>query len=296
MKVFISWSKDRSKLVAELFSGWIKCVIQSVQPWISSQDIQDGELWFPGINKQLAQVSTGVIFITQENKNEPWILFEAGGLAKGLEKNRVVLFLVDLTPDDLLIGPLASFNQTRHDKEGVKRLVNNINQWVASPLDPKTLDSVFEKFWPDFEKQFHEIISASKSVPITVTTTSAPADDYSQNNDLLKEILKTVRSLSVNKQRPLGKNDSAVILDRISDSMLSEVLKYTVANQFLGEYKLLKSQTPEAILTILRSTFVKLFLNNGKTVPAELFTERINNLYHVINDNETLTEAEFTLL
>ena len=84
MKVFLSWSGERSKAVAELLNNWLCCVIQAARPWISTRDIDRGALWFSEINEQLQDTSVGIICLTQENKNKPWILFEAGALTKGL--------------------------------------------------------------------------------------------------------------------------------------------------------------------------------------------------------------------
>jgi hypothetical protein len=42
MNVFISWSGERSKKVAELLDNWLQCVLQSVKPWMSSRGIDRG--------------------------------------------------------------------------------------------------------------------------------------------------------------------------------------------------------------------------------------------------------------
>ena len=118
MKIFISWSGDRSRAVAELLRDWIKCVLQATQPWISARDIDRGAIWFSEIGNQLQDCTVGIICITQENKNKPWILFEAGALAKGLTSSRVCTLLVDLTPADLQ-NPLAQFNHTNNDRDGM---------------------------------------------------------------------------------------------------------------------------------------------------------------------------------
>jgi len=89
MKVFISWSGDRSKKVAELLDDWIQCVIQAVNPWMSSKDIDRGALWFTEITDQLANTSIGIVCLTKENRNKPWILFESGALAKGLTEEKL---------------------------------------------------------------------------------------------------------------------------------------------------------------------------------------------------------------
>jgi len=101
MRVFISWSGERSKKVAELLDTWLRCVIQAVEPWMSSKDIDRGSLWFSEISDQLSSVSLGIVCLTQDNKEKPWILFEAGALAKGLTSTRVCTLLIDVSTQDV---------------------------------------------------------------------------------------------------------------------------------------------------------------------------------------------------
>lgn len=44
MKLFISWSGEKSKDVANLLHKWISSVIQAIHPWISTQDIETGSI------------------------------------------------------------------------------------------------------------------------------------------------------------------------------------------------------------------------------------------------------------
>lgn len=92
MKVFLSWSGERSKAVAELLNDWLCCVIQAARPWVSTRDLDRGSLWFGEINEQLKDTSIGIICLTQENRVRPWILFEAGALAKGLSTSQYALY------------------------------------------------------------------------------------------------------------------------------------------------------------------------------------------------------------
>lgn len=126
MRVFLSWSGERSRRVAELLDDWLQCVIQAADPWMSSKDIDRGALWFSEITDQLANTAIGVVCLTKENKNKPWILFESGALAKGISSNRVCTFLVDLKPTDIE-NPLAQFNHSLPNKNGVWDLVRTIN-------------------------------------------------------------------------------------------------------------------------------------------------------------------------
>lgn len=205
MKVFLSWSKPRSQRVAELLNNWIPCVLQSVETWFSSQNIEDGELWFNSIQGQVAEIINGVICLTKENVNEPWILFEAGGLAKGLEKSRIYILLIDLSSNDILLSPLSAFNHTKPTEDGIRKLMHVINGRTVKPISPSVVDQVFNKFWPDFETKFNQIIATTEPV------NEGNQEQVEVGNDkdiqrLLEEILKNVRT---NSSKKVVRNNSA---------------------------------------------------------------------------------------
>lgn len=186
MKVFISWSGARSKATAELLSDWLKCVIQAIRPWISTRDIDRGALWFSEISDQLKDTTVGIVCLTHENKNRPWILFESGALAKGLSSNRVCTLLVDLKPADLE-DPLAQFNHTLPDKDGLWSLVRTLNSCLGtSGLDERILEQVFATYWEQFDSKFKQVL---KQFP-----PSEKPEPRSEKN-LLAEILDNTRML-----------------------------------------------------------------------------------------------------
>ena len=82
MDVFISWSEDRSRIIAEALKEWMPLVINDVQPWLSSKDIEPGARWSAEVAAKLESTGYGIICLTPGNALMPWILFEAGGTIK----------------------------------------------------------------------------------------------------------------------------------------------------------------------------------------------------------------------
>lgn len=173
--------------VAEMLSEWIKCVLQASEPWISTQHIDKGAVWFSEISDQLRDTAAGIVCLTQENKNKPWILFETGALAKGLSASRVCTFLVDLSSTDIE-DPLAQFNHTTPERASVLRLVKTLNSCLENGrLDERILTQVFDTYWPKFESDFKAALASTEQ------QTPAPARS---EDSILAEILANTRALS----------------------------------------------------------------------------------------------------
>lgn len=183
MDIFISWSGERSKRLAEILRDWIPNVIQAVNTWTSESDIDKGARWLKEISEKLGKTNFGIICLTPENMSEPWILFEAGALSKSLENSRVCCIL-DFEPTDLK-GPLSHFQATRINKEDMLKLFQTINKNLSSgTLLKEKLKSTFELWWPEFERQV-------KAIPEPATKTQT----HRKDRDILEEVLKIVRNL-----------------------------------------------------------------------------------------------------
>ena len=229
MKIFISWSGERSRKVAELFDDWIQCVIQNVTPWMSSKDIDRGALWFTELNDQLSDTSIGVVFLTKDNKNKPWILFESGALAKGLTSNRVCTFLIDVQASDLE-NPLAQFNHTFPRKDNVWHLVRTINDSLnGSTLKESVLLKVFETYWPQFEKEFNIILSSTSETEINITR---------NDTEILLDVLSTVRSLDKrirNVETSIGKGTFVGNNNLKKDYIMPSAMRMRIKNMLESE-------------------------------------------------------------
>ena len=159
MKVFISWSGDRSKQVAEAFKKYLKCIIQQIDPWLSSADIKSGKRWGPQLADQLKDANFGLVCLTAENLLEPWIHFEAGALSK-LEQSYLLTFLLDIPPSQI-IGPLSEFQHTTNDRSRIEAMLKEMNSLCESPLPDDVLSLSIDKWWADLEKNLRDIPPAN---------------------------------------------------------------------------------------------------------------------------------------
>lgn len=188
MNVFISWSGVRSHAVAAVLRDWVMAVIQAAKPWISSEDIERGAGWMGDINQRLQDSTVGIFCLTEENQNAPWILFEAGAVAKGVPGSRICTLLIDLEPASVH-GPLAQFNHTRPSHDDMYKLVKTLNHALGnSRLEDLQLKRAFDAHWPAFEAGFANALA--------VNPKHAPATPTPDSDDVLAEILTTVRGLS----------------------------------------------------------------------------------------------------
>ncbi|MDZ7826632.1 MAG: TIR domain-containing protein [Gammaproteobacteria bacterium] len=62
-------------------------------PYFTPDDIEKGSRWSNEIAKELEASDIGVLFITQDNLDSAWIMYEAGALSKKLEKSKVLPYL-----------------------------------------------------------------------------------------------------------------------------------------------------------------------------------------------------------
>ncbi len=200
MKVFLSWSGTRSEKVADLLKEWLPCVLQASEPWVSTSDIDRGAQWFNTIQGQLQDTTTGIICLTQENKERPWILFEAGALAKGLSDSRVCTLLIDLEPQHVR-PPLGQFNHTQVTESDIFKLICTLNERLVKSLNMNTLRQVFNAQWPFFESEFNNIIQETQDEAAGIQAPIRAQDD------ILAEILDHTRTLSSRLSRLEDKNN-----------------------------------------------------------------------------------------
>lgn len=184
MKVFISWSGSMSHRVAVALRDWLPSVLQAIEPYVSSEDIDKGARWNTDISKELEDSSFGILCITPENLDAPWLNFEAGALSKSLDRARVAPFLFQVERT-AITGPLLQFQSTLLETDDVRKLVKSLNAALGDQsLDDARVDEIFNVWWPKLEEMLDSI---SEEEP-------EEKPKARKQGDLLAEILELVRS------------------------------------------------------------------------------------------------------
>lgn len=194
MKVFISWSGKRSRSVGEAVREWLPAVLQAVKPYFSPDDVAKGSVWDTEIASELKQSKFGLLVLTPENQNAPWLLYEAGVIGNQLGATKVCPLLFELEWTDIK-GPLTRFNGAKFDEGEVRKIVQAINAELGdAALDAQVFDTVFKMWWPKLQEKVRDALKQQQGEPKNVKR---------PERDMLAEVLSIVRSLA---DRPLTRS------------------------------------------------------------------------------------------
>lgn len=185
VKVFLSWSGERSKKMAVVLRTWLPDVLQAVEPWMSEHDIGKGGRGLREIADELEDCNFGILCVTADNQNSQWVNFEAGALSKQVEGALVVPLLLDMKPADLT-GPMTQFQATDSStKSDVSKLMQDVNSALKdSAITQERLSRTFDRLWPELESQLKGIRESS---------TGSRSNPNRSNSDMLSEMLLLMR-------------------------------------------------------------------------------------------------------
>ena len=201
MKLFISWSGEFSRKVAECLSIWIPTIIQTVDVFYSPNDIAKGENWSSRLSDELEQSNFGIVCLTPENTLAPWIHFEAGALSK-VANSRVSAIMLGISPSDVK-GPLARFQNTAFTREDFYRLFLSINSSHEAPLRQAVLEHAFDNSWEKLERDITAIIEEYSSRSPASSPEESLRDEHGSNSEAIQEILSIVRTFGNNSSTPV---------------------------------------------------------------------------------------------
>jgi predicted nucleotide-binding protein len=191
MRVFLSWSGDRSRRLAEALRDWLPAVLQSVEPWLSAVDISKGARWSLALSDALKQTDAGVICLTRENSQAGWLLFEAGAISNIPSGAFVAVYLLDHRLPEVS-GPLAQFQCTEATRDDTLRLVSALNTIDRSPLSEQRLHRAFEVWWPQLEAH----LTAIRATAPELQTARSTGDKLDEILELIRGVAGTLQSVA----------------------------------------------------------------------------------------------------
>lgn len=232
MKVFLSWSGGLSHQIALILKEWLPCVIQELEPYVSSEDIEKGNRWSGEIAGELEACKCGIICVTRENLQAPWLNFEAGALSKAItDGSKVIPFLFELQPSDLIKHPLAQFQGVTYvnggdsashtSKEDVYKLISTLNSCLEKPLKEEMLKRTFHTWWEDLREKFMNLNQESSS---------PEKEKQIDINATLQELLELNRTqvrLLESRQTENKSSDESKYSFKLKKSLVDEVKGWT---------------------------------------------------------------------
>jgi hypothetical protein len=184
MKIFISQSQERGRALADALAKFVRIVVPTAEPWVSTADLEKGSKWRAQLEQNLEQAGAGIVCLTPENLNDRWVLFEAGALSlKPL--GRLWTFVLDV-PYSQIEPPLSEFQHTIPQRDDVLKMIQSISAIAGPPRKPEDLKMVFDLLWPTFEQEIDK-----------VRQMRAPSSPSKLDHDkALAELLAHVRTIS----------------------------------------------------------------------------------------------------
>jgi len=172
VSVFICWSGARSHklaLAAEALLRTTLC-LEKEDVFVSDR-IDKGVAWFDAIVKHLETSKVGIVCLTAENVESPWLHFESGALALRLERdqdagaptkpltprNRLFTLLHGVTGAELK-GPLGAYQATSTTELEMATMIQSIAQILGGPhLEAVTARETMNSAWEKFKKALDEL-------------------------------------------------------------------------------------------------------------------------------------------
>lgn len=187
MRIFLSWSGETSRALADVLRQWLPSVIQASKPYFSPDDITKGTRWSSEIAHELNESRLGLICLTKDNLAAPWIMFEAGALSKNIGTSRVIPLLFDVDLSEL-VGPMTQFQAAQFSEEELRKVVVAINSELGdAKLAPEVVQDVFEMWWPRLQERVSAVLA---------NLVSAPDAPVRSEKEILDEVLALTRTMS----------------------------------------------------------------------------------------------------
>lgn len=257
MKVFISWSKDKSRRLAIATKKFIQNTLGNSIEIFFSPDMYKGTCVDHEIHDNLLKSDKCIVCITSENFKNPWLMYEAGvvyGAHYAIPGGGIVIpLLFEHIPDwsSWVDKPLNRYVpiQIRNDKNNYKQSRDEFRQFIeelahASGIEIKN----FSKNWNTYIKEVQAILKREQMIPDAC-------------RDLVDQIMKDNDGNFMVVSPEITK-DHILFHKGFSTSVLTKILLHNVM-EYQGKRLWFFGRRNKKILTSENDDFFKFLSNEG---------------------------------
>jgi hypothetical protein len=222
MRVFLSWSGEKSRRLAEALRDWLPNVHQQIEIFFSPNDIEKGAKWANEIEVQLRDTQYCIVCLTPEALQSAWINFESGAISKGIGQSRITPILFDITKSDVS-GPLSLFQLADFEESEMLHVLKSVNASSENRLSDEILKRALERWWPDLKARIESILKESPSKKPPSKSQKEISDEILLNT---REIMKLVG------QGPTNRNKAAIGLLFSINTSLTRIHRDVIAENY----------------------------------------------------------------
>jgi len=176
MKIFLSWSKNKSKLLAEATKRFIEKLLGNSIEFFFSPEMYKGTRVDNEIHENLLLCKKCLVCITSDNFKNPWLLYEAGvvfGANHTNSQNGIVIpILFEYIPEwsSWIDKPLNQYvpiqvkisnGEFISGKQDFKQFIIELAQ------ETNTTIKNFNKYWNVYENEVNSILKKEQLIPDT---------------------------------------------------------------------------------------------------------------------------------
>jgi TIR domain len=187
VKLFLSWSGDSSKGIAEIFRNWLRAFSTELDIFFTPDGIEAGMRWNDELSLTLQECEIGIFVYTRQNLDSLWMAFEAGALSKRIKTGRVIPLIFG-EPELKLKAPLSQFQAKRFSEKGVFETLESINNCLVDRKSKDELNNFMKFTWGKICTDVEQELEKYKDSDLS------PAND---NSEILNNLYSLIRTSPV---------------------------------------------------------------------------------------------------
>jgi predicted nucleotide-binding protein len=187
VRIYLGWSGEQSRRIANLFRDWLPQIFFSVEPVLAADDIEPGDVRWS--YARLEGVDLAIFCLTRSNADSPWLNFEVGAAVKALDRGSIIPCALDVAAAELA-GPISQFQVIFLDEIGINHLLGVINSRSSNPVSIRVLQVRLAAILPELESVIADIRGIDEELPpFSVDTKPRTQDDLiDEMRGLLRDI------------------------------------------------------------------------------------------------------------